>query len=65
MEKNKCFKCKKNVHVYGITCRCENIYCYLCLDSTKHNCTYDYKEESKKKLKKEITKIIPKKVDII
>lgn len=32
-EKNKCNLCKKNVTVYGLLCRCKNLYCYKCLDS--------------------------------
>jgi len=64
-KKNKCFKCKKNVNLYGITCKCKNIYCYLCLDNTKHNCTYDYKEEAQNKIKKEMVKIIPNKLERI
>jgi hypothetical protein len=61
-EKKKCDKCNKNVHLYGIICKCKNTYCYLCLDINNHNCQYDYQSENKKKLKENNKLIITDKI---
>jgi len=53
-EKNKCKLCKKNVTLYGILCKCKNLYCYKCLDSDIHKCIFDYKLENQNILKKKI-----------
>jgi hypothetical protein len=45
-EKNKCYKCNKNVHLYGLQCKCKKIYCYICLDINNHKCDFDYKAEN-------------------
>jgi hypothetical protein len=63
VEKKKCFKCSKNIHLYGITCKCKNTYCYLCLDTIKHNCTFNYKEEHANQLKKNNIKLKPNKFE--
>lgn len=60
-EKNKCNLCKKNVTIYGLLCRCKNLYCYKCLDSYIHECTFNYKLENQNNLKKKI-KIIAEKI---
>jgi len=64
-EKSTCFKCKKNVNLYGITCKCKQIFCYLCLDAAKHNCNFDYINENKINLEKINKKIIPDKLEKI
>ena len=48
----KCFECLKKTHLYGIKCKCENIYCYACIDINVHKCTFDYKLEQRKFLLK-------------
>lgn len=60
-ERNKCNLCKKNVKLYGLLCKCNNLYCYKCLDSSIHKCNFDYKLENQNILKKKI-KITSEKV---
>jgi hypothetical protein len=33
---------------------CKNLYCYKCLDSNIHKCTFDYKLENQNNLRKKI-----------
>lgn len=60
-ERNKCNLCKKNVTLYGIICKCKNLYCYKCLDSDIHECTFDYKLENQNILRKKI-KVLTEKI---
>jgi predicted nucleic acid binding AN1-type Zn finger protein len=52
-----CEKCKKKLGVTYIDCRCNNKYCLKCFLPEKHNCTFDYREDNKKFLEKNLTKI--------
>jgi len=54
-EKVRCINCNKKVHLYGIKCKCDKIFCYSCLDIIKHGCTYNYKIENQYLLKKRET----------
>jgi hypothetical protein len=56
MTKKRCFVCKKKIKsVIPYQCRCEQYFCRL---HKEHNCTFDYKEYHKKKLKKENPKVV-------
>lgn len=52
--KSICYICNKKLSFYTIKCRCNKMYCNLHRYPEDHNCTYDYKSESKKKLEKEL-----------
>ncbi len=63
----KCEHCKtKKVGLEPFTCKCEYkklcIYCHL---PSNHNCTFDYKQEWKNKLKKELPVVIADKLNRI
>lgn len=47
---NRCFKCDKKVGLTGIKCRCDFVFCGLHRYSDQHDCTFDYKNEGKRKL---------------
>lgn len=51
--------CTKKLTLFDKTkkCRCGLFFCREHFHFTKHNCQYDYKEEQKNELKKEIKKI--------
>lgn len=60
-KRSKCKLCGKNVTLYGIICKCNNLYCYKCLDSTIHKCEFDYKLENQDILRK-ILKLTTEKI---
>ena len=35
----------KKVGLFGLKCKCENIYCNLHFHAENHNCPYDYKQD--------------------
>lgn len=43
----KCFFCRKKVGLFGLTCKCGNMYCRLHFHAENHECKYDFKEEFK------------------
>lgn len=52
---SKCKSCKRKVNNFVIeifTCKCQNIYCRHHMHA--HNCTYDYKNEFKEKMKDQL-----------
>jgi hypothetical protein len=63
-ERNKCNLCKKKVTLYGIICKCKNLYCYKCLDSDIHKCIFDYKLENQNILRKKMESITEKIIHI-
>jgi hypothetical protein len=60
--KNSCFECNKKLGLFAIKCKCNNIFCEKHRYAEKHICTYNYKENHKKELKKQLTPIIHEKV---
>ena len=64
MIKIKCHHCKKKT-LYENVCKCNHTFCMNCLSSFVHNCTFDYREEKKKKLNGDNPKIISQKIEVI
>lgn len=62
---NNCNHCNKKINLYYLKCKCNNLYCYKCINNDVHNCSYDYKNEYKKILEKNNKKIIHSKIDHI
>ena len=50
----RCEKCKKKLGVLEYKCKCGKVFCISHLHAEEHSCTYDYKEEAKGVLKKQI-----------
>ena len=44
-KKPRCYLCQKKVGLFGLKCKCENIYCNLHFHAENHNCPYDYKQD--------------------
>lgn len=54
MKKTVCEQCKKKLGLLHYQCKCEKLFCITHLSAETHNCTYNYKEEGKKILQKEM-----------
>jgi|ETNmetMinimDraft_8_1059916.scaffolds.fasta_scaffold01552_3 hypothetical protein len=62
MVKKKCFICKKKIKsIIPSECKCKLIFCRLHIHPDEHNCTFDYKEEYKKRLIQNNPQIIQEK----
>ncbi len=56
--------CKKTIPLsFQMACKCGLMYCRMHFN--QHGCEYDYKEEQKKKLEKELTKMVVEKMEKI
>ena len=62
---NRCLTCRKKVGIYGFTCKCENYYCTKHRYPESHDCTFNYKEEGRTKIRKENPIIINSKIQRI
>ncbi len=58
----RCLICNKKIKLTDIKCKCDIFYCSLHKYPEQHNCTYDYKKESRELIKKFNPKIIPNKI---
>ena len=63
-KKNICAfqNCTKKIKITDFACKCEKYFCKFHKDPLKHNCSYDYKENSNKQ--KKIDDLICKSVKI-
>ena len=41
--------CNKNVGLFGLTCKCEDLFCAKHRYPDEHNCNYDFKTEDRKR----------------
>jgi len=64
---SRCYNknCNKKLGLFSFDCRCRGKFCSKCRYSTVHNCSYDYKNETKKVLRKNLVKVVPLKVNKI
>jgi len=56
----RCFICLKKLIIMEFKCKCNNIFCHIHRYPEEHNCTYDHKEDGKRKLKNELDNTIVK-----
>jgi len=61
---NRCVKCNKKIGLTGFVCRCGGQYCALHRNENTHLCSYDYVEESKKRLEENLIKIDSRKLQV-
>ncbi|XP_075715616.1 AN1-type zinc finger protein 6-like [Rhinoderma darwinii] len=59
---NRCHVCRKRVGLTGFDCRCGNIFCGIHRYSDRHSCSYDYKAEGAKKIRKENPVVVAEKI---
>lgn len=50
-----CNICNKKLPFYTIKCKCDKLFCNIHRNFADHDCKYDYKTESKKRLETELT----------
>lgn len=56
-KKKKCKHCKTISSLMLFDCKCKNKYCLSCLLPETHNCSFDYVNENKDKLKNSLEKV--------
>ena len=62
-KRKRCFKCKKKLlKIYDTKCKCDNEYCFNCLPSFSHNCTFDFVKHNKNILREQNQVIVAEKV---
>ena len=66
MTRKKCEICRSKIKsILPIPCKCSKYYCNLHKSSWDHNCSFDYINEQKEKLKIQNQKIISNKINMI
>lgn len=61
-KQNRCFSCRKKVGLTGCVCRCGEVFCGIHRYSDKHNCSFDYKLDGRKRLAQENPVVIGEKI---
>lgn len=49
-KKLRCFICLKKIIILAFECKCKQKFCNIHKYPEEHNCTYDHKNEGKRKL---------------
>ena len=59
-KKNRCYVCNKKTGLLPFTCKCnkEKLFCSKHRIPEEHNCTFDWKKETREKLEKENPQVI-------
>jgi len=60
--KKKCFTCNKKIGLLGFECKCKNMFCSMHFNPETHDCDYDFKNEQKERLEKQLVKVVNDKV---
>ena len=60
LKTSRCFICLKKNIICEFKCKCNNVFCNIHKYPEEHNCSYDYKNEGKRKLKMDLEKTIIK-----
>ena len=60
--KSRCWKCKKKAGLLPIECRCGYVFCMKHRYASSHACDFDYRKESREKLKKENPVVVADKI---
>jgi hypothetical protein len=53
-QKKKCYFCSKKLGVFGIECRCGELFCTKHRHPEDHNCKFDFKSHDKEILKNNV-----------
>jgi AN1-type zinc finger protein 5/6 len=64
-KKNRCGSCSKKLGLIPFTCKCGGDFCAEHRYGEKHNCSYDYTSENKRKLSTELVKVVGEKIERI
>ena len=55
-------ECRKKLDLTSFPCHCGGYFCALHMPAERHNCVYDYKEDARQKLEKNLVKCVKPKV---
>jgi hypothetical protein len=58
-------ECTKKLALSDMPCKCEKIFCQAHRYAELHTCTFDFKDESRKRLEKQLVKTVGQKVEPI
>jgi hypothetical protein len=61
-QKHRCYLCNFYLGLFAIKCKCTRIYCSKHLQPDSHGCNFDFKEDGRKRLEKQLVKIEAEKV---
>lgn len=62
----KCSVCNKKVKsVFTIKCKCDRVLCLTHRYPDKHDCEFNFVQDNKQKLNKELIKVEHKKIEMI
>ena len=64
-KKNRCPVCNKKMGLLPFECKCGKFFCIKHKDPEAHNCTYDFKSESKDRLETQLVKVVNTKINAI
>tara|TARA_Y100000287_G_C13952079_1_gene224617 strand:- start:129 stop:350 length:222 start_codon:yes stop_codon:yes gene_type:complete len=64
-KKNRCPVCNKKMGLMPFECKCGKLFCIKHKDPEAHNCTYDYKTNSRIKLEEKLVKVVNQKIEAI
>ena len=64
-KKKRCGCCNKKLGLVTFPCKCGGEYCPVHRLSSDHNCSFDYREDSKKYLSSNLVKLTAKKIDVL
>jgi predicted nucleic acid binding AN1-type Zn finger protein len=62
-KKNRCVHCHKKLGLILFSCKCGGNFCAEHRLSDSHNCDYDFKEENKRKLSRDLVKVVGEKLE--
>ena len=55
--KKRCYYCNKKIKLMEYTCKCQEIFCQKCRMPEIHKCTFDYKNNGKMLLAKNLPQV--------
>ena len=58
-------ECTKKLALSDMPCKCEKIFCQAHRYAELHTCTFDFKDESRKRLEKQLVKTVAAKLETI
>jgi predicted nucleic acid binding AN1-type Zn finger protein len=61
----RCVSCRTKVGMFGIACKCGNVYCSEHRMPESHECSYDFKGNGRKTLEQQNPKITAQKIEKI
>lgn len=64
-KKKRCSVCNKKLGLLPFECKCGKLFCIKHKDPEAHDCTYDFKSESKERLGEQLVKVVNCKINAI